>query len=121
MARGSGSDLYPPSVAPTWTFLTNHTLALLCVVRTPGMRLRDIAAEVGITERAAHRIMSDLVEAGFLTRHRVGRRNFYEVHPENQLRHHLVEERTLGDLIGGLIGRLPPPDGSEPADVRAAR
>ena len=93
---------------PTWTFLTNHTLALLCVVRTPGMRLRDIATEVGITERAAHRIMSDLVEAGFLTRHRVGRRNFYEVHPEMHLRHPLVEGRTLGDLLGGLMGRPPP-------------
>jgi hypothetical protein len=97
-------------VHPTWTFLTNHTLALLCVVRTPGMRLRDIATSVGITERAAHRIMSDLVEAGFLTRHRVGRRNFYEVHPEVSLRHPLVEDRSLGDLLGGLIGRPPPTD-----------
>jgi Winged helix-turn-helix DNA-binding len=106
-------------VPPTWTFLTNHALALLCVVRTPGMRLRDIAGEVGITERAAHRIMSDLVEAGFLTRHRVGRRNFYEVHPDVPLRHPIVQDRTLGDLIGGLIGRQPPPrpDDAEPTRV----
>jgi hypothetical protein len=103
------------SVPPSWTFLTNHALALLCVVRTPGMRLRDIAQEVGITERAAHRIMSDLVEGGFLTRHRVGRRNFYEVHPRVPLRHPLIEDRTLGDLLGGLIGRVPPsPPPEEP-------
>jgi hypothetical protein len=94
---------------PSWTFLSNHALALLCVVKAPGMRLRDIAQEVGITERAAHRIMSDLVEGGYLTRHRVGRRNFYEVHPNVPLRHPLVEDRTLGELLGGLIGRAPPP------------
>ena len=98
---------------PSWTFLTNHALALLCVVRTPGLRLRDIAQEVGITERAAHRIMSDLVEGGYLTRHRVGRRNFYEVHPGVPLRHTIVEERTLGDLLGGLIARPPPASGDE--------
>ena len=98
---------------PSWTFLTNHALALLCVVRTPGLRLRDIAQEVGITERAAHRIMSDLVEEGYLTRHRVGRRNFYEVHPNVPLRHVIVEDRTLGDLLGGLIGRPPPGIGDE--------
>lgn len=92
---------------PTWTFLSNHALALLCVVRTPGMRLRDIAADVGITERAAHRIMSDLVEGGYLTRHRVGRRNFYEVHPHVALRHELVADRTLGQLLSGLLGRQP--------------
>ncbi len=94
-------------VVATWTFLSNHALSLLCVVRTPGMRLRDIAVEVGITERAAHRIMSDLVEGGYLTRHRVGRRNFYEVHPEVPLRHQLVEDLTLGDLLGGLLRRQP--------------
>lgn len=93
---------------PTWTFLSNHALALLCVVRTPGMRLRDIAQEVGITERAAHRIMSDLVEGGYLTRHRVGRRNFYEVHPHVPLRHELVSDRTLGELLSGLLGRQRP-------------
>jgi hypothetical protein len=108
---------------PTWTFLSNHALALLCVVKTPGMRLRDIAQEVGITERAAHRIMSDLVEGGYLTRHRVGRRNFYEVHPRVTLRHPLVEDRSLGDLLGGLIGRPPPPRPREKGrgKARAAR
>jgi predicted DNA-binding transcriptional regulator len=95
-------------VPATWTFLTNHAFALLCVVRTPGMRLRDIATQVGITERAAHRIMSDLVEGGFLTRHRVGRRNFYEVHPELPLRHDLERDVTIGTLLGALMqGRSP--------------
>ena len=105
---------------PTWNFLSNHALALLCVVRTPGMRLRDIAAEVGITERAAHRIMSDLVEGGYLTRHRVGRRNFYEVHPEVPLRHSLVEDCTLGELLSGLLGRRPPERTPKPEVSRAA-
>jgi hypothetical protein len=102
----------------TWTFLSNHALALLCVVRTPGMRLRDIATEVGITERAAHRIMSDLVEGGYLTRHRVGRRNFYEVHPDVPLRHEIVADRTLGELLSGLLAR---PSGERHGDDRAGR
>jgi predicted transcriptional regulator len=88
---------------PTWTFLSNHALALLCVVRTPGMRLRDIASEVGITERAAHRIMSDLVEAGYLTRTKTGRRCHYEVHPELSLRGRLEHEHQVGEVLGVLL------------------
>ena len=61
--------------------------------------------------------MSDLVEGGYLTRHRVGRRNFYEVHPEVPLRHELVADRTLGEMLGGLLGRRPPQ--RPPADASA--
>jgi DNA-binding MarR family transcriptional regulator len=85
-----------------WGLLTNHALALLCVARTPGMRLRDIADCVGITERAAHRIVGELCEAGYLTRHREGRRNFYELHPDAPLRHQLLAEHTLGELLAPL-------------------
>ena len=85
-----------------WTFLTNHTHALLCVTREPGMRIRDIAACIGITERAAHRIVSELVEEGYLERHRIGRRNFYEVHPERPLRHPLEDDHTVGELLSVL-------------------
>ena len=85
-----------------WHFLTNHAHALLCVTREPGMRIRDIATCVGITERAAHRIVSELVEEGYLERHRIGRRNFYEVHPEQPLRHPLERDHTVGELLSVL-------------------
>jgi DNA-binding transcriptional ArsR family regulator len=70
----------------------------------PGIRLRDIAAAVGITERAAHRILSELVEEGYVLRERQGRRNRYEVVAEAPLRHPLVQEREVGDLLEILIG-----------------
>jgi hypothetical protein len=86
-----------------WTFLTNHAHALVCVAREPGMRLRDIAGCVGITERAAHRIVTELCEEGYLTRHRVGRRNFYEIHPHTPLRHPLERDVEIGDLLEVLL------------------
>ncbi|MDQ4129775.1 MAG: winged helix-turn-helix domain-containing protein [Actinomycetota bacterium] len=85
--------------------MTTHARVLLCVARDPlGTRLRDIAATVGITERAAHMIVSDLVEAGYLSRQRVGRRNYYEVHPEVSLRPPL-EEHQLGELLAVFLGK----------------
>jgi hypothetical protein len=60
-------------------FLTNHGLALLCIAENPGVRMRDIAAQIQITERAAQRIVVDLIEAGYLDRERVGRRNRYTI------------------------------------------
>jgi DNA-binding MarR family transcriptional regulator len=86
-----------------WTFLTNHAHALLCVAREPGMRLRDIADCVGITERAAQRIVAELCDEGYLTRHRMGRRNFYEVHPHARLRHRLEDGVEVGDLLAVLL------------------
>jgi predicted transcriptional regulator len=82
-----------------WDFLTNHSHVLLCVAHDPGIRLRDIAAAVGITERAAHRIVSELVEGGYLLREREGRRNHYEIVTELTLRHPLVAEQKIGDLL----------------------
>ena len=75
---------------------------LVCVAGDPGIRLREIAVAVGITERAAHRIVSELVEEGYLVRHREGRRNRYEVVEGQSLRHPLVEERQVGELLGVL-------------------
>ena len=86
-------------VLSDWAFLTNHALALLCVAGEPGMRIRDIAECVGITERAAHRIVSELEETGYLSRQRLGRRNFYEVHPDAPLRHPLEREHDVGELL----------------------
>lgn len=77
---------------------------LLCVSRDPGMRLREIANCVGITERAAHRIVCELEGEGYLTRTREGRRNVYEVHRELPLRHGLEDGATAGDLIAAMAG-----------------
>jgi DNA-binding MarR family transcriptional regulator len=91
-----------------WDFLTNHAHVLTCVAHDPGIRLRDIAAAVGITERAAHRILSELVEEGYVLREREGRRNRYQVKPELPLRHPLVQGREVGDLLEVLIGSARP-------------
>ena len=85
-----------------WTFLTNHAHVLLCIAADPGVRLRDVAEKVGITERAAQRIVADLVEEGYLTRTRVGRRNHYDLHPELPLRHPVEQAREVGALVSLL-------------------
>jgi DNA-binding Lrp family transcriptional regulator len=87
-----------------WDFLTHHAHVLMCVASDPGIRLRDIAAAVGITERAAHRILSELVEEGYVLRERHGRRNRYQVVAGRPMRHPLVEEREVGELLEVLIG-----------------
>jgi predicted transcriptional regulator len=92
------------SGASGWDFLTNHAHVLMCVADDPGIRLRDIAAAVGITERAAHRILSELVDGGYVLREREGRRNHYQVVPDLPLRHPLVQGREVGDLLKVLLG-----------------
>ncbi|HEX8744936.1 MAG TPA: winged helix-turn-helix domain-containing protein [Thermoleophilaceae bacterium] len=86
----------------SWTFLTNHGQVLLCIARNPSMRMREIADQVGITERAAQRIVSDLVEEGYVSRRRVGRRNEYEINPDAPLRHPLSSDHDIGDVLGVL-------------------
>jgi DNA-binding MarR family transcriptional regulator len=93
-----------PQVGNGWDFLTNHAHVLTCVAHDSGIRLRDIASAVGITERAAHRILSELVADGYVLRERQGRRNRYEVVSRRPLRHPLVEQREVGDLLAALIG-----------------
>lgn len=92
-----------------WEFLTNHAHVLLCVAREPDTRLRHIADCVGITERATHRIISDLVQAGYLTRHRLGRRSYYEVHPDLPLRHPVEGGRAFGEVFAALLRDRPAP------------
>lgn len=87
---------------PSWTFLTNHAHVLVCIAADPDTRLRDVAHAVGITERAAQLIVADLVEAGFLTRTRNGRRNHYQVHPHLPLRHPLEWDYQIGGLLKAL-------------------
>ncbi len=84
---------------PDWTFLTNHAHVLLAITRDPEARLRDVADLVGITERAAQRIVAELEEGGYLTRTRDGRRNRYEVHPDVPLRHPLERDHAIGEVL----------------------
>ena len=85
-----------------WTFLTNHAHVLVCIAHDPGIRVQDIALRVGITLRAAQGIVSDLVDAGYVSRTRVGRRNQYEVHPDLPFRHPLEQEHRIGGLLETL-------------------
>ena len=86
----------------SWTFLTNHAQVLLCLADTPEIRLRDVAARVGITERATQRILAELVEAGYVKVERVGRRNRYTVDRRHAMRH----SAQLGYEIGALLEAL---------------
>jgi DNA-binding MarR family transcriptional regulator len=88
----------PPS--RTWTFLTNHGHVLIYLARHPDARVRDIAAAVGITERATVAILGDLVDGGYVERQRVGRRNTYEVRAEAALRHPEESDHRVGEILG---------------------
>ncbi len=83
----------------TWTFLSNHGHVLLAVADDPDARIRDIAERVGITERAAQLIIGDLVEAGYVTRTRVGRRNSYRIAEHRPFRHPAESDRLVDDLL----------------------
>jgi len=85
-----------------WTFLTNHAHVLICVAQDPNMRLRDIAERVEITERAAQRIVAELVAAGYLDRTREGRRNSYKLNTALPLRHPLEQQHSVGEIIAVL-------------------
>jgi DNA-binding MarR family transcriptional regulator len=93
------------SEVPTWSFLTNHARVLLCIAQDPGIRLREIGDAVGITERAAHRIVDELVDAGYISRTRIGRRNHYAVHRTRPLPDSVVREQSVGDLLALLTAR----------------
>ena len=84
---------------PSWTFLTNHARVLLCLAGEPDLRLREAAERIGITERAVQRIVTDLEDAGVITRTREGRRNTYAVNSEARLRHPGDAHVTVGDLL----------------------
>jgi predicted transcriptional regulator len=90
---------------PTWSFLTNYARVLLCIADDPGVRLRDIGDRVGVTERAAHRIVDELATAGYISRARTGRRNRYSINRDQPLRDSLVHEQSVGDLLAILSAR----------------
>jgi DNA-binding transcriptional ArsR family regulator len=84
---------------PAWTFLSNHGHVLVCIVRDPNVRVREIAPAVGITERAVQRILSELEEAGVIVRTRQGRRTHYEVNERLPLRHPIEAQHSVGELV----------------------
>jgi DNA-binding MarR family transcriptional regulator len=91
-----------------WSFLTNHAKVLVCIAQDPGIRLREIGDEVGITERAAHRIVSELAEAGYIARERDGRRNQYTVQGHLPLPDSVAREHRIGDLLSILVAQRKP-------------
>lgn len=86
-----------------WTFFTNHAHVMICLTHNPEQPLREVALSVGITERAVLRIVAELEASGYLKRHRSGRRNTYEIHPEKPLRHPLESHCAIGDLLEVII------------------
>jgi len=102
---------------PSWGFLTNHALVLLCIARDPGARLRDIAVTVGITERSAFGIVSDLAAAGYIVKEKGGRRNRYRVVTDLPVPESADRSLAIGDLLallGGMDAETPGPE-HEPA------
>lgn len=91
-----------------WTFLTNYGHVLLCIAADPLIRLRDVAIKVGITERAAQRIVADLIEAGYLESHKHGRRNQYQINGSLPLRHPIEEQHHVAALLSLLQPRTTP-------------
>lgn len=89
-----------------WTFLTNHGHVFLCIAADPSIRHKDLAQKVGITERSAQRIVTDLIAEGYLSQTKIGRRNEYVIHPDLPLRHPLERESEVGMLLN-LLGRKP--------------
>ena len=87
-----------------WSFLTNHARVLLCIAHDPGVRLRDIAARTGVTERTAYGIVTDLTEAGYVVKHKDGRRNRYQIQAHLPLPETGSRERTTGEILALLTG-----------------
>ena len=87
-----------------WSFLTSHARVLLCIARDPGARLRDIAASLGITERSAHGIVTELAEAGYVVKQKDGRRNRYQIQAHLPLPEPASRDRTVGEVLALLAG-----------------
>jgi hypothetical protein len=86
-----------------WSFFTNHARVLICIARDPGIRLRDLAVAIDVTERSAYGIVTDLVNAGYVVKDKDGRRNRYRVEAQLPLPESVGRERTVGDVLGLLV------------------
>jgi MarR family protein len=91
-------------VVESWSFLTNHARVLLCIAHDPGARLRDIAASLDITDRSAHAIVTDLTTAGYVVKHRDGRRNLYQIQAHLPQPEPASKEPAIGEVLALLIG-----------------
>ena len=100
------------SADESWTFLTNHSHVLICLARDSSLRLRDLADEVGITERAVQGIVNDLEAAGFVRKRREGRRNHYTIERDGPMRHRVEAGHTVGELLDAMAQSMAP---AEPA------
>jgi len=89
----------------SWNFLTNHARVLLCIARDPGVRLRELAAGLGITERSAHAIVADLTAAGYLAKQKHGRRNRYQIQEHLPLPEPASQQPAIGDVLALLAGQ----------------
>lgn len=101
----------------SWSFLTNHARVLVCIANDPDVRLWEIGSAVGITERAAHRIIGELTAAGYVSRERVGRRNRYSIESSLPLPDPLARGQKVGDLLEILVGEGSPEPGGRSADM----
>jgi len=96
-----------------WRFLTNHARALVCIARDPGMRLKDIAASIGVTERSAFAIVGDLIKGGYVAKEKDGRRNRYDIHIDAPLGEALGRQRKIGEFLALLVDSQPLEDAPE--------
>ena len=104
---GQAVERPDPAGKTAWTFLSNHTHVLVCLAQDPNQVLREVASQVGITERAVQRIVADLEQAGVLERERDGRRNRYRLNFDARLRHPLEQHCSVGELLESVIGPSP--------------
>ena len=99
----------------SWTFLTNHAQVLLCIARNNQLTAKEIAGLVGITERAVQRILDDLEAGDYISRSREGRRNVYQIHAEQPMRHPAQQGHAISELLDLLSPRR-----ASPSPLRSA-
>lgn len=104
-AATSAAPLRSDVTGPSWTFLTNHAHVLLLLPQRPSLVLREIALQVGITERAVQRIIADLEASGIIDREKIGRQNRYRIRADRPLRHPIESHRTVGELLAMINGK----------------
>lgn len=97
-----------------WSFLTNHARAMVCIARDPGVRLREIAVTLDITERSAHTIVSELIEVGYVVKEKHGRRNRYQIQKQSPMRGSVGHKQTIGEILEILLKASPPADAGDP-------